>query len=111
MRRTMTLVLLTACLCACETAAIDPAQRQRELDLQHREDAGNGMTVGTPKVYDDSVLQQLLNAAQARLASLQVLDQTSFSAHLGSVTGARQDITSVAFSALGAPSPQVVTTA
>jgi hypothetical protein len=62
-------------------------------------------------VYDDSVLQQMLSAAEARLASLQVIDQTSILSHLGSITGATQQTSSFGLSLQGPPGAQAVTAA
>jgi hypothetical protein len=84
-----------------------PAEKQ--LDDERK--AANGILVGQPKVYDDSILQQMLSAAEARLASLQVLDQTGIASRLGALTGATQTINSFALSVQGPPIPQVVTTA
>src|SRR5882724_11117321 len=69
--------------------------------IEAREARAQGIDVGKPKVYDDSLLQQMLATAEARLASLQVLDQTSIAAKLGSVTGATQSISSFGLSAMG----------
>jgi hypothetical protein len=97
--------LLATCLTSCD----DPNDRERAIDK--RDQATNGIAVGPPKVYDDSVLQEMLNAAQARLASLQLLDQTGIAANLGAVTGANQQISSFAIAAQGPTPPQTVTTA
>jgi hypothetical protein len=96
--------LLLLLLAACATAT--DAERQ----VAARERATNGISVSTPTVYDDSVLQQQLASLQARLASLSVIDQASIIAHLGNVSGARQDISSVAISAAGLPTPSIATT-
>jgi hypothetical protein len=67
--------------------------------------ASKGIVVGEPKVYDDSVLQQMLSSAEAQLASLQVLSQSGISANFGAITGANQHISSFALSAqVGPPS-------
>jgi hypothetical protein len=79
--------------------------------IEKRDHDGNGILVGSPKMYDDSLLQQMLTAAQARLTSLQLLDQTGIAARLGSITGATQQISGVAISAQGLPISQVVSTA
>jgi hypothetical protein len=82
-----------------------------ERSIEQRDKALNGIQVGTPKVYDDSVLQQMLSAAQARLVSLQVLDQNGIAARLGSITGANQQISSFALAIQGPSTPQSVLTA
>jgi hypothetical protein len=86
------------------------AGRQKEKRIEERDSDTKGIDVGDPKVYDDSLLQQMLNAAEARLMSLQILDQTGISARLGAITGARQSISSFALSVAGPPLPGVTTT-
>ena len=86
----------------------DSRKIQREIEERDRE--SNGIVVGPPKVYDDSLLQQMLSAAQARLISLQMLDQTGIASRLGSITGASQQISSFALSVQGPSLPGVVTT-
>src|SRR5947209_7549042 len=70
------------------------AQREKEKKIDERDGATNGIEVEAPSVYDESLLQQMLNAAQARLMSLQILDQTGIAAKRGSITGATQAISS-----------------
>ncbi len=43
----------------------------REQQIQTRWQQQNGISIGEPKLYDDALLQEMLNAAQARLAALQ----------------------------------------
>lgn len=90
--------------------AAEQARRDKEKKIEKRDRDFNGIYVGTPKVYDDSVLQQMLNAAIARLISLQVLDQTGIASHLGSITGANQQISSFGLSVQGPAAPQSVIT-
>jgi hypothetical protein len=85
-------------------------QRRAEKAMETRDQALNGIQVNEPKVYDDSLLQQMLNAAQSRLMSLQMLDQSGIAARLGSITGASQSITSFGLSLQGPPLPMVATT-
>ena len=82
-----------------------------EKDIEDRDQKANGISVGSPKMYDDSLLQQMLTAAEGRLSSLQAIDQTSILTRLGAVTGAQQQISGVAISAQGPPLPQIATTA
>ena len=82
----------------------------KEKEILDRETGGNGITVDQPKVYDDSLLQQMLNAAESRLASLQILDQAGIASKLGSITGATQSINSFGLSVQGSPLPQIATT-
>jgi hypothetical protein len=84
--------------------------RQKESELTERDRRSNGIIVLEPKLYDDALLQQMLNAAQARLAALQVLDQTAITARIGGITGATQEISGFSLNAQGLPSPQVQTT-
>lgn len=81
--------------------AEERARRDKEKQIEQRDRDFNGIQVGAPKIYDDSVLQQMLNAAVARLASLQVLDQTGIASRLGSVTGASQQISSFGLTVQG----------
>src|SRR5579884_629483 len=117
-RRSTLALLLAAHLMAApllsqeKSAQKDNAAHARELEkkIEDRDRAANGTQVGEPKVYDDSLLQQMLNAAQARLMSLQILDQTGIASRLGSVTGASQTISSLGLSIQGPPTPSVATT-
>lgn len=111
-RRIWCSFLVSILLIACQTfTVVSEADRVAEREVRERESAGNGITVGMPKVYDDALLQKMLSDAQARLATLQVIDQTGIAARIGGLSGARQSISSFAFNALGAPSPGVTTTA
>src|SRR5690348_9162884 len=72
--------------------------RKLAKQIESRDRDQNGILVGQPKVYDDSLLQQMLNTAEARLMSLQILDQTGIASKLGSITGASQTISSFGLS-------------
>lgn len=85
--------------------------RDHEKEIERRECASKGITVGSPKVYDDSLLQQMLNRAQAQLMSLQFLDQSGIASRLGSIAGANMQYSSQALSVQGGPAPSVATTA
>lgn len=89
-----------------------PHQEQAQLRQTgiECEDGPNGITVSGPKIYDDSLLQQMLQTAEARLATLQVIDQASVLGKLGAVTGASQQISSFGLNVQGAPVPGVTTT-
>jgi hypothetical protein len=87
-----------------------PDGRKLEQKIEERDRAANGIQVGEPKLYDDSLLQQMLSAAQARLMSLQILDQAGIASRLGSITGASQTISSFGLSLQGLPLSQVATT-
>lgn len=107
-KRILVLWLALALLVPCE-ASDKRTPEEKALDAARAQ--SNGILVGQPKVYDDSVLQQMLSAAEARLASLQILDQTGIAGRLGSISGANQTINSFGLSIQGSPIPQVVTTA
>jgi hypothetical protein len=85
-------------------------RRDQQNEIDARSSSSTGIIVGQPKVYDDSQLQQMLTATQARLSTLQVLDQSGIASHLGSVTGASQSVTSFGLSVMGPTLPQVATT-
>ena len=104
------LILTVATALATVTGARLIAQSTR-VAIETRDRDTQGILVGPPRMYDDSLLQQMLTAAEARLVSLQLLDQTGIANRLGSITGANQQISGVAISASGNPIPQVVTTA
>lgn len=88
-------------------------QRERrkdiEADIESRDLEQNGIEVSQPKVYDDALLHQMLRAAEARLASLQVIDQTSIAARLGAVSGASQQNSGFALNVQGPAVPGVTT--
>lgn len=71
---------------------------------------GNGIFVDSPKVYDDFSLRIMLNAARARLAALQVIDQNALTSRIGAVTGASLTQSSLAAQVLGPPVPQSAVT-
>src|SRR5262245_58029024 len=71
-------------------SAVPSPKRQTELLIDQERAARNGIVVGRPKVYDDALLQQMLNDAQAKLAVLNVLDQGGLVKAFGAVTGANQ---------------------
>src|SRR5213082_1444218 len=65
-----------------------PAALQEAAQIGHREQETNGIFVDNPKVYDDSSLQLMLNAARARLATIQAIDQTGLLSRIGAISGA-----------------------
>src|ERR1700719_1402255 len=110
MLRSTLVLVLTANLTAVPVLSEDKPDKKtkteqaREVEkIEQRDRATNGIQVGEPKVYDDSLLQQMLNAAQARLMSLQILDQSGIATRLGSITGASQTISSFGLSLQGPP--------
>lgn len=91
------------------------AQGSADRDLEKKIDQRNrdsvGIVVDEPKVFDDSLLQQMLNAAEAKLASMQVLDASGLASRLGSVSGGQQTVNGLAISAQTPSMPQVATVA
>lgn len=83
---------------------------ETEESIRRRERMGKGINVEQPRVYDDAMLQQMLQVAEARLAQLQLIDQNSIMSRLGAVSGASQRISSFGLNVQGLPLPQVVTT-
>jgi len=71
--------------------------------------SGNGIIVTAPKIYDDSALVLMLNAARLKLATLQAFDQTGLTSRIGAVTGATLSQQSISGQILGPPIPQAVT--
>lgn len=95
--------------------ATDADQRRRQLRdqeraIERRRRLQNGIVVSEPKVYDDALLQQMLNAAQARLATLQLIDQTGIAAKIGVLSGAEQQISGFALNVQTPSLPGVATT-
>ncbi len=111
-RRSHALFCLALFLMPVFVLAHSPEQKlqKREAELARRTRQSNGIVVGAPKFYDDSLLQQMLNAAQAQLAALKVLDQGGITSRIGAVTGATQQFSGFALNLQGAPAPSVVTT-
>lgn len=76
----------------------------RERGLTSRRAADNGISVDQVKIYDDSMLQQMLRAAESKLAAMQTLDQSSVISRFGALTGATQRISNVG---VGVQTPQI----
>ncbi|HEX8568101.1 MAG TPA: hypothetical protein VF648_20850 [Pyrinomonadaceae bacterium] len=70
----------------------------------------NGIFVDTAKVYDDSSLQLMLNAARLRLAALQSFDQSGLLSRIGAITGATLEQQSFSAQILGPPPPSTAVT-
>ena len=103
MRARLGVAALAATLMLSACVKNRTAETAPEKALDARLGASNGIFVGEPKVYDDSLLQQMLNSAQSQLSSLQVLSQSGISANFGVVTGANQQISSFALAAQAGP--------
>jgi hypothetical protein len=86
-------------------------RKQLAQEIKAREESANGIFIYSPEVYDDSSLQQMLNAARTKLASLQGLDQATLLSHIGAITGSnfQQSLFSAQIS--GPSLPSTVTTA
>ncbi|HYK05185.1 MAG TPA: hypothetical protein VE974_25775 [Thermoanaerobaculia bacterium] len=103
-------ILVLLVVVSCRTVPVPPAIRTAERAIEARDRSMNGIIVDEPKVYDDALLQQMLAAAQARLGTLQLIDQAAIAAKLGAVSGATQNTVSIGVSVLGPPSAGVTTT-
>lgn len=86
-------------------------RKQLAKQIQTRDENGDGIYVQRPEVYDDSSLQQMLNAARSKLASLQGLDQTTLLQHLGAITGSTFQQSLFSAQVSGPNLPSTVTTA
>ncbi|HEY6330089.1 MAG TPA: hypothetical protein VI756_12190 [Blastocatellia bacterium] len=90
--------------CATPSRPPNPAERSEECAIDARNRDSNGINVDQPKVYDDTLLRQMLQAAETQLASMQVLSAGGISANIGAVTGGTQDISSFGLNIQGGPS-------
>jgi hypothetical protein len=70
------------------------ARRDAEKRIAQREAGGNGIRVSELKIYDDALLQQMLNAAEAKLAGMTGLDASAVKA--GNLAGASMSTAGVA---------------
>ena len=59
------------------------AHASAEQLISQRALASNGIYVDQPKVYDDSLLEQMLGSAQSQLAGLQGFDQSGLTRAIG----------------------------
>ncbi|MGD0682609.1 MAG: hypothetical protein ABR990_11200 [Terracidiphilus sp.] len=81
--------------------------------LAHAQQAqpdGNGIVISDVKIYDNAALQQMLDNARARLASMQFLDQTGIAARLGTIQGSSMQQSGLSFNVGGPPLPGVQST-
>jgi len=105
---------VVACLLVLSWAAApvwtqDSQPTPAEQRIMDRETSGNGIYVGEPKVYDDSVLVQMLQAASAKLAGMSALDIAGVNKQLGAVTGVNQTVDSFGVNVGGPATPSVAT--
>lgn len=101
-----------AALVVAGTAPQAPGQQSAstpEQDIERRRHNEKGISVDDPKVYDDSLLQQMLQAAEAKLGAMQVLDQAGVASRIGALSGATQRVSAVGVN-LQTPSVPGVTT-
>ncbi|HEX5736484.1 MAG TPA: hypothetical protein VF131_26875 [Blastocatellia bacterium] len=113
------LLLTTACAVASQplpVASIGPPpaplsnkQTSNEKKIERRDRLQNGILVGEPKVFDDALLQKMLEETENRLALVRLLDGGEIAKRLGAVTGAEQRISSVGFNVQGPSLPGVQT--
>jgi hypothetical protein len=80
-------VLVTIMTLVCGSTAFSQDLKTQARNIENA--LGNGIFVDTAKVYDDSSLQLMLNAARLRLAALQSIDQNGLLSRIGAITGAR----------------------
>jgi hypothetical protein len=99
------LILFGGVFCRIGRGGQPPADPDREKQINDSIKTGPGIVVSQPKVFDDFILQQMLSAAETKLASMQVLDAGGVTAKLGSVEGGRQTVNSVAVNAQGPTAP------
>jgi hypothetical protein len=103
--------LFVAIVCAQGQSKRKPTPQQVQDATNIESRMGNGIFVDSPKVYDDSSLQLMLNSARARLATIQAIDQTGLLSRIGAVTGASLNQSSVGVTFTGPPIPGSVVTA
>lgn len=87
-------------------SAQDPQARR----IENRERAENGITVTEPRVFDDAQLHRRLQELEARLATLQVIEQKAITDRFGTVAGASLNTSGFALNVQGAPVLGVGTT-
>lgn len=65
----------------------------------------NGIAVGAPKVYEESALRAMLEAAEKQLAEIRAISSTAVEAAVGKIQGTRQETTSFSLTAQPLPVP------
>jgi hypothetical protein len=70
----------------------------------------NGIVAGEPKIYDDSSLDQMLQAYQAQLAQLKAFDNPTLINRIGALQGATSQQSSFAAQATGRPTLDLTST-
>lgn len=85
-----------------------PDLTDNEKKIEIRDSSELGIRVDTPEVFDDASLQQMLQEAEIKLASLQGFDQSALKA--GAISGATQQTSSFALSLSGPSLPGITTT-
>lgn len=89
---------------ATQNPTRDSSSAQMQAPLATR-----GIIVGTPKVYDNYYLQQLLNTLRTRLETLQVVDQATLLSHIGQTQGANLQRLGGSIQGTGPSTPTVST--
>ena len=79
-------------------------------ELQKEEGDGNGIEVGSPKIYDDASLRMMLDATRAKLGAMTGLNQDALVSRLGSVSGATINQTQFGLQVTGGAGPSNSTT-
>lgn len=87
-----------------------PHPLPRPAWTKDRPQASNkGIFVDQPKIFDDRTLQLMLQAAEQRLATLQLIDQTSIAARVGTLQGGTQVETGLGVQVASLPTAAVTT--
>lgn len=103
------LISISPRLAQNQAAANQPDRRKEHGLEQHLKDQ-NRISVGTPKLYDETALQQMLSTAQMQLGALQVLNRASLGSGYGAITGANLCTLSLDLNIGPNPARQVATT-
>lgn len=88
---TLFAVLISGAATVHSQRTLTPAeQKAGEQQLRQQQVNGSGIFVEAPKIYDDAMLLQMLRAAEARLSTIQAIDQSGITSRIGAVSGATQ---------------------
>jgi len=82
-------------------------KRPRNEKTVH-EPSNKGIHVGQPKTYDDRSLELMLQSAEQRLRTLQLLDQARIASNVGNIQGGSQSETGFGLQITGSPTPATV---
>jgi len=87
------LLLLVASCCQPGATGYGPWTPDKGFseELQRQQYGGNGIEVGDPKIYDDTSLRLMLDAAKNRLATINSFNEGALTTRLGAINGSRID--------------------